>query len=760
MKTSTTSTDSVVTADSSTLLLPVSMTRLSVAIFLSSVGAVLFSLAIFRLLTFFIMPSMFFALLLVGFPIGAALASRRGTADVKRFQRMLTILQVIMLLSILATLFSKHVDYMRANLLEGIRPENLLMQILVFALIYLPFFASYGAAEYVGYLAGTRAFGERMRPVYGIFLFGGATAFGVAEWLQQPLGVPRLLLLAIVVVAISWQLLDRRVNWRRGFVLVALLGVMCWPGFDRTFMGGFKTSDIIDQSVARALSNVPDSEVAYADWGKYSYIEIIRRRHPPSALQDRGDRSYYTNYYYTGFYNDVGMWNLFPPHVYDRNKLHELTARDRVPFLFLPKSGSAAIVGSGGGRDVISYRIAGAGSILALEKERAVVDVIQGRLREAFSDVYTSKPTTTYIGEARRYFEETDERFDLQLFVSVASFPQLMLEPGNMIRTTEAFQTFADHLTPNGIIVISASINLDPDGVLMRHYNQTLRLQGMYTKAFFDSENHAVVLFALQPDISAEQMEDWHVAFEQFAGFAGIQVMSQNAMYLGDYRPITDDRPFMGGNISQMLRVEDIQWMFRSLAIALGVAGVIVWVLLHRSMRDDSCPVPRAVLFTLGVLLGANFLLLEHLCVIQLFRQLYSYYDALVIAIVAFLTLTGIGSLLIPKRLLPTITVVTLVLATIFALWGSRAWPVAGGITMLVPAVLITGTFFPVIFEAIPMGRLQLFSMDAVGAALGAILAFFVPMLFGFQVFTIVAMSVFLITGICMLAFLFFSRNA
>ena len=79
---------------------------------------------------------------------------------------------------------------------------------------------------------------------------------------------------------------------------------------------------------------------------------------------------------------------------------------------------------------------------------------------------------------------------------------------------------------------------------------------------------------------------------------------------------------------------------------------------------------------------------------------------------------------------------------------------------MLVPAVLITGTFFPVIFEAIPMGRLQLFSMDAVGAALGAILAFFVPMLFGFQVFTIVAMSVFLITGICMLAFLFFSRNA
>ena len=50
----------------------VPMTRLVLAIFLSSVGAVLFSLSIFRLLQFFVMPSMFFALLLVGFPIGAA----------------------------------------------------------------------------------------------------------------------------------------------------------------------------------------------------------------------------------------------------------------------------------------------------------------------------------------------------------------------------------------------------------------------------------------------------------------------------------------------------------------------------------------------------------------------------------------------------------------------------------------------------------------------------------------------------------------
>lgn len=746
-------------AHSTCLPLPVSMTRLSAAMFLSSVGAVLFSLSIFRMLSFFIMPSMFFALLLVGFPIGAALASRWGKADVRRFQRMLTILQAVMILSILATLFSKHADYMRANLLFGIDPRSLLVQILIFALIFLPFFAAYGAAEYVGYLAGTQAFGNRMRPVYGLFLFGGAAAFGLAALLQRPLGVPRLLLLAVMAVAVSWQLLANRVRWHRGLVLVALLSVLCWPGFGRTFMDWFKISKVVDQSVAMAMTNVPDSEVVHSEWGRYAYIEIIRRRHADAVVEGKARKSYHKNEYYTGFYNDVGMWNVYSQQTYDRNKLHDLTARDRVPFLFLPEGGSVAIIGSGGGRDAISCRRAGAGKILALEIEPAVVEAIQGPLRDEFSEAYTKKPVSTHIGEARRYFKNTDERFDMLFIVSVGSYPQMMLEPGNMIRTTEAFRLFADRLTPNGVMVISYALTLDPDGVLLQQYNQTLRLQGMHTEAFFDIGMYEMVLFAFPPDVSAEQQAKWSAALAQFRDFPGMQPVSQQRLHLTDYRAITDDRPFMGGNISQMLSVGDIQWMFKRLAVLLGVVGVVLWVLLYRSMRRHPCPVPRAVLLALSVLVGANFLLLEHLCVIQLFRHLYAYYDCLVIGIVGFLTLTGIGSLLIPRRLIPAITVATLILAAIYGWWGSRAWPVAGGITMLVPTVLITGTFFPLIFELIPAGRLQLFSMDAVGAALGTILAFFIPMLFGLQAFTIVAVSMFLITGICMLVLLFYLRR-
>ena len=96
--------------------------------------------------------------------------------------------------------------------------------------------------------------------------------------------------------------------------------------------------------------------------------------------------------------------------------------------------------------------MAKASRVLALEIEPEVVEAIQGPLREQFKEVYTAPPVEAYVGEARSYLEASDEGFDLIMLMSVGGYPQLMLEPGNMIRTIEAFQIFIDHLTPTGII--------------------------------------------------------------------------------------------------------------------------------------------------------------------------------------------------------------------------------------------------------------------------------------------------------------------
>ncbi len=107
---------------------------LCLGFFVFSSGTVLFSLAIFRLLSFFIMPSMFFDLLLVGFPIGAAIAVRCVGSELKDLRRLLSVLQLVMAITVVLTLLCKHVGYMRAQLF-GISPLWILAQISVFSVI-------------------------------------------------------------------------------------------------------------------------------------------------------------------------------------------------------------------------------------------------------------------------------------------------------------------------------------------------------------------------------------------------------------------------------------------------------------------------------------------------------------------------------------------------------------------------------------------------------------------------------------------------
>lgn len=743
-----------------------SMLRLIPAIFLSSAGAVLFSLLIFRLLSFFIMPSMFFALLLVGFPIGAALASLMKRADVTRFRQMLVVLQVVMILTVFATLYCKHVDYMRANLVFGIEPGMLLMQVMVFALFFLPFFAAYGAAEYIGYLAGTAAFGERMRPVYGLFLFGGAAAFGAAEFLQQALGVPGLLLVAVFAVSFSRFLLASKPSVLRYAELIVLAALIFWPGFTPAFMQLFKSGADIPGSVANQKKNDPESEVVYSGWGKYSYVEIMKIPPLPGTPdKKKGDPGYIPPGVpgYSGFYNDFGMWYIWPqqdvtPEMF---KANPTGPRDLLPFLLLPTrtndagkqvpTGSIALIGSGGGREVMYARLAGAERILALELEPAVVEAAMGPLDEDFAKVYTTPPVEPFIGEARGYIETTEEKFDVILLMSVGGYPQMMLEPGNMIRTTSAFKAFVDGLKPGGSLAIAYDKALDTEGTLIRQYHHTLTKLGMDSYVFERvGQEDDFVLIAFRNDVSPEAAARRDAAVTKLASLGQVHQLSATDLEVENFQEITDNRPYLAGNMSEMIAEKDIIWMFWILTSIISVAGGIVCVMLWNPLKRQNAPVHPAALLLAGILVGANFMLLEHLCVIQLFQYTYQYYNALVISIVAFLTLTGLGSLLIGKRVLPIITVGTVVLMAVWIVMSGDL-SITPKLALLIPSLLVTGTFFPLIFEQVPGGRLQLFSMDAVGAAFGAILAFFVPMLFGFEVFTTVAVIVFFVTCAVML---------
>ena len=55
--------------------------RMALCLLCVSYATALFTLSVFKILSFFIMPSLFFDLLFIGFPVGAWLGARFGSAN-------------------------------------------------------------------------------------------------------------------------------------------------------------------------------------------------------------------------------------------------------------------------------------------------------------------------------------------------------------------------------------------------------------------------------------------------------------------------------------------------------------------------------------------------------------------------------------------------------------------------------------------------------------------------------------------------------
>ena len=183
--------------------------KLPAVLFLLSFATVMFTIVLFRLLTFFIMPSLFFDLLFIGFPLGALVGVYFFLVSRQSFLKTLWVLQGAMLFSILAMLACKHFDYLRAHLFD-VELQRLFYQMLIFTLFFLPFFIAYGLSEYIGYQMGRRLLRGRMPVVYAIYLFGAAGAYLFAEFAFPLLGATRLLGIPLLLVAVAMAAFTRR----------------------------------------------------------------------------------------------------------------------------------------------------------------------------------------------------------------------------------------------------------------------------------------------------------------------------------------------------------------------------------------------------------------------------------------------------------------------------------------------------------------------------------------------------------------------
>ena len=117
------------------------------------------------------------------------------------------------------------------------------------------------------------------------------------------------------------------------------------------------------------------------------------------------------------------------------------------------------VVGTGGGRDILSALAFKQKSVLGVEINQSIVDALNHEFGD-FTGRLERIPGVSFVNdEARSYVARSNDRFDIiqisliDTWAATAAGAFVLAE--NSLYTVEAWKIFLEHLTPNGILTVS-----------------------------------------------------------------------------------------------------------------------------------------------------------------------------------------------------------------------------------------------------------------------------------------------------------------
>lgn len=118
-----------------------------------------------------------------------------------------------------------------------------------------------------------------------------------------------------------------------------------------------------------------------------------------------------------------------------------------------------AVIGSGGGRDILTALVARATDVDAVELNAGVVDAVSTRFREFAGDIYHARGVHAAISEGRSFLTRSAGGYDLlqialiDSWAATASGAYALAE--NNLYTVEACELYLQRLAPHGLVSIS-----------------------------------------------------------------------------------------------------------------------------------------------------------------------------------------------------------------------------------------------------------------------------------------------------------------
>jgi spermidine synthase len=561
---------------------------------------------------------------------------------------------------------------------------------------------------------------RRIPRLYGADLCGGALACLAVVPLLNSVGGPNVILVAGATMAAAGTIWAEFRSLRRNAALLALALV--------ALIGANYSGRLIDVVYAKGMFRDP-AWVEFARWNALSRVEVDRQGQGKVIVIDADASTYIMN-------ADLAHWQGT---VWEHNLMAAPPALANV----LRPHGAFAIIGPGGGVDVLRAVANGSPSVTGIEINPIIATTI---MRERYADyaqhLYDRPDVHIHVTDGRSFLRSTPQHFDVvqmtlvDTWASTAAGAFALSE--NNLYTVEAFSEYFNHLKPDGMIAITRWE--------FRHPREALRVVAVAMEALhrlgvanparnfivasqgeLDADGIPVVVLAKKTPFTPAEETAVITHFDHYWELDPLYLPShpgQNPFsdliasndpygfardYAYNVAPVTDNAPFFfftlkaGQILGEKGLREGIDWkvnlgvLVLLLVLVISLIAVLAFLILPMALRRrNTRQSPFPLLYFVAV--GLGYILVE-IAFIQRF-VLFLGHPTYALTVVIFLLMlsSGAGSLFSRRWLprtdlawVPLVLVIVTLLADVFFLPGRLAALVGMdfGYRLLVSGVLL-----------------------------------------------------------------------
>src|ERR1700733_4026439 len=277
----------------------------------------------------------------------------------------------------------------------------------------------------------------RVARLYGADLSGGALACLAVVPLLNWIGGPNTILTAAVVMAVAAIVWAGSSTARKVAGGLAILFVL--------LIAANHSNRLIDVIYAKGIFRDP-GWVEFARWNALSRVEVDRQGHAKTIVIDADASTFIVNC-------DLAHWR-------DSEWEHDLMSAPPALANVLRPRGDFAIIGPGGGVDVLRAVANGSPSVTGIEINPIIANTImRGRYAAYAQHLYERPEVHIHVTDGRSYLRSAPEHFDVvqmtlvDTWASTAAGAFALSE--NNLYTVEAFREYFEHLKPEGMIAIT-----------------------------------------------------------------------------------------------------------------------------------------------------------------------------------------------------------------------------------------------------------------------------------------------------------------